>query len=170
MAAKTGTYTLINSTTLSSTQSAVTFSSIPATYTDLVLVCSLIGTASTSADVQFNGDTGSNYSYTVLDGGAGTASTLRQLNTTRTQLVGWSSNFGSSTSPSPAIMHVNDYSNTTTFKPVLVRSTAYGASTSCVDLFSGLWRNTSAINSITINASSFASGSTFKLYGIEAAK
>lgn len=170
MAAKTGTYTLIASNTLGSTQSSVTFSSIPATYTDLVLVCSIIATASTSANVQFNSDTASNYSYVVLDGDGTTVSFNSQTTVTGIQLAAWSSNLGSSTNPSPAIMQINDYSNTTTFKTTLVRSTAYGSSTSCVDAFVGLWRSTAAINSIKINASSFASGSTFKLYGIEAAK
>lgn len=170
MAAKTGTYTLINSSTLGSTQSSVTFSSIPATYTDLVLVCSIIATASTSANIQFNGDTASNYSYTVLDSDGTTASSNKQNNVTGIQLAGWSSNLGSSTNPSPAIVHINDYSNTTTYKTGVVRSSAYGSSSSCVDLFIGMWRSTAAINSIKINASSFATGSTFKLYGIEAAK
>lgn len=170
MAAKTGTYTLIASNTLGSTASSVTFSSIPATYTDLVLVCNIIATASTSANMQFNADTATNYSYTVLDGDGTTASSNKQTSVTGIQLSGWSSNLGSSTNPSPVIANILDYANATTYKSAIVRSTAYGSSGSCLDAFIGLWRSTAAINSIKINASSFATGSTFKLYGIEAAK
>ena len=38
MAAKTGTYSLIASTTLASATGTVTFSSVPQTYTDLIVV------------------------------------------------------------------------------------------------------------------------------------
>jgi len=70
MAAKTGTYTLIASNTLGSGTATVTFSSIPGTYTDLILVCGLpaTGTANNSDGLRFqlNSDTGSNYSATWL--------------------------------------------------------------------------------------------------------
>jgi hypothetical protein len=37
-----------------------------------------------------------------------------------------------------------------------------------VDAFVGLWRNTASITSLTVNGNTFAVGSTFRLYGIEA--
>lgn len=166
----TNTYVALKKTTLTGTATSVTLDLTGITgYTDLVLVCNMLATGSTSANVQFNSDTGSNYSYTVLDGDGATASSNRQTNTSGIQLAGWSSNLGSSTNPSPAIMHINNYSNSTTYKTAIVRSTAYGSSGASVDAFVGTWRNTAAITSIKINASSFASGSTFSLYGIAAA-
>ena len=56
------TMTPIATNTLTAVASSVTFSSIPSTYTDLVLV--LQGSFDSADDVRFrfNGDTGSNYS------------------------------------------------------------------------------------------------------------
>ena len=52
------TYTLISSTVLTSTEASVTFSSIPATYTDLrVVLVSTIQTAADYIEITFNGST-----------------------------------------------------------------------------------------------------------------
>lgn len=164
------TYEPIATTTGTGSASSVTFSSVPATYTDLVLVCNVITASSASLQVQFNSDTGSNYSYTVLDGDGATASSNRQTNTSGIQLAGWSSNLGSSTNPSPIICHINNYVNSTTFKTALVRSTAYGASGASVDAFVGTWRNTATINTVRVTSgANFTTASTFTLYGIKAA-
>ena len=59
------TYEPIATTTLGSAASSITFSSIPATYTDLRLVLVHTPSASTgNAQMQFNSDTATNYSYT----------------------------------------------------------------------------------------------------------
>jgi len=74
MAAKTGTYTLINSSTLTSATANVTFSSIPATYTDLLLIINAQSVQATTYDnviIQFNADTGSNYSRTRINAYSG---------------------------------------------------------------------------------------------------
>lgn len=165
----TSTYTPIATATGTGSASSVTFSSVPSTYTDLVLVCNVIVASSASVQVQFNSDTGANYSYTVLDGDGATASSNRQTNTSGIQLAGWSSNLGSSTNPSPIICHINNYSNTTTFKSALIRSTANGASSSSVDAFAGTWRNTAAISTVRVTSgANFTTASTFTLYGIKA--
>lgn len=70
-------------------------------------------------------------------------------------------------------MHIQDYSNTTTFKSAIVRSN-FGAlspnTTTVVELTVSTWRNTAAITTLKLNgAISFATGSTFTLYGIKAA-
>ena len=63
------TYTPLSTTTLGSAQATVTFSSISGSYTDLVLVMNTIGTsAGGDVQVQFNSDTASNYSCTILYG------------------------------------------------------------------------------------------------------
>jgi hypothetical protein len=62
-----------------------------------------------------------------------------------------------------------NYSNTTTYKTVLLRSNNASAITVATV---GLWRSTSAINTIKIyadGAAVFSVGSTFTLYGIKAA-
>lgn len=161
MAAKTGTYTLIASNTLGSSSSSLTFSSIPGTYTDLVIVFSGTSTALAGINIQFNGDTGTNYSRTVLDGNGSAASSSRETSQVASTLG------LSSTTQSDTIFHIFDYANTTTYKTVLSRA---NVSASLVRAAAGLWRSTAAVTSITLSYPTFNTGSTFKLYGIEAAK
>jgi len=157
------TYEAIFTETLASAQASVTFSSIPGTYTDLVIV--VAGTLTTGGDnvcLQFNGDTGSNYSVTTLLGDGSSASSFKTSNTT---------NCGRdvmSNIQSNAIYNINNYSNATTYKTVLGRSNAtnYGVRTSV-----SMWRNTATITSIVIFPTSytFNTGTVLSIYGIKSA-
>jgi hypothetical protein len=76
------TYTPIATTTLGSSTSSYTFSSIPQTYTDLVLIVSGYGAASDGNSIVCrvgNGtvDSGTNYSTTRLSGSGSSASSGR---------------------------------------------------------------------------------------------
>jgi hypothetical protein len=159
------TYEPIATNTLGSAASSYTFSSIPATYTDLVLVISW-GRTITNADMvlQLNGDTGSNYSVTTLEGAGTTAVSQKQSSNTKMFLTGFQA--GTYSSPYINIINFNNYSNTTTYKTVLSRNSSNSAGSYC-----GLWSSTSAINSIKLdaNGSTFTTGSTFTIYGIKAA-
>lgn len=150
-------------TTLSSSQSSVTFSSINGSYTDLVLVATGTATTSTGANVQFNSDTASNYSVTRLLGDASSASSNRS--TTQTSITVCYNGNWTTTSTANFIVHINNYSNSSTYKTLLSRGSR---GDSGADAIVGLWRSTTAITSLTFNtaAGSFASGSTFTLYGI----
>ena len=162
------TYEPLATNTLTSSASAVTFSSISASYTDLVLVVNgkTTGTGPSSFGFRFNGDTGSNYSLNIVYGNSGGVASTRTNNGNYTS----GGQTDSSTPFNPCIFHINSYSNTATYKTVLFRSNmpdtqlTFGIST---------WRNTAAINSIEINhfdaGGSWASGSSFTLYGILAA-
>jgi hypothetical protein len=171
MAAKTGTYTLIASTTIGSTGSSVTFSSIPQTYTDLVLVSTALrGISGSGGDLirlQFNGDTANNYSWT--QGYANSSTAVSNNSTNQTQaFVGAAADASGTSNWSPNICHILDYANTTTFKSALARVNQPGSYTG---ITINLWRSTAAINSIYLTATNgFLVNSTFKLYGIEAAK
>ena len=73
---RTATYSLIESQTLGSAAANVTFSSIPTTFTDLILVISTATTSIADQDMQVgNGsvDTGANYSRTWLQGNGSAA-------------------------------------------------------------------------------------------------
>jgi len=156
------TYTPIATTTLGSAASSVTFSSISGSYTDLILVFNgTVTTSATSWGLQFNSDTGSNYSNTALFGDGSSAGSNRA--TSQTNTVGSYSGTDQSTN----IHQVMNYSNTTTNKTVLSRNNGGGFVSARV----ALWRNTSAITSVTAITSSnqFASGSTFTLYGVKSA-
>jgi len=76
------TYTPIATTTLGSSATSYTFTSIPSTYTDLVIVAQIKGDTTTYLNLRFNGDTGSNYSRTTLSGNGSTASSERRSNQT----------------------------------------------------------------------------------------
>ena len=160
---KTATYALIESQTLGSATATVTFSSISGSYTDLILIANLLPASSARVKLRVNSDSGSNYSYTILYGtgasaGSGRESSISEINYYWSGLPSGWSNY---------ILNFQDYSNTTTNKTILAR----GNSTA-VETFAnvGLWRNTSAITSIELRSSvgTFDTGSTFKLYGIQA--
>jgi len=155
------TYDLISRTTLSSDQATVTFSSITGSYADLVLICNVGATTSNSGfTLEFNGDTGNNYSVTRVYGDGSTATSDRASNQPHTNI-----GFTGSASAGTQIVNLQNYSNTTTYKTVLGRTSVVGAR---VMTTVGLWRSTSAITSVTIGmlAANLPSGSTFSLFGI----
>jgi hypothetical protein len=162
------TYVAIAEQTLGSAAATVTFSSIPGTYTDLVLVGSMIGNAGNDCHIRVNGDSGTNYSNTLLFATGGTITSSRTTNST---LI-----YGNVTSTDTGevntmLVSFNNYSNTTINKTVLVR---YNSATSgkYVTASVALWRNTSAINSITVTTAgsgNFGIGTSISLYGIKAA-
>jgi hypothetical protein len=156
------TYTPIATTTTSGSATSYTFSSVPSTYTDLVLIGS--GAFSTDADfyVQFNGDTATNYSKVLIYAvSAGFAS----LPYTNVAQIGFGFQGGGQGN---SILHIMDYKNTTTFKTTLSNSSNSGSG---LQVNAGCWRSTSAINSIKVYpaAGNFANGFTLTLYGIAAA-
>jgi len=164
------TYEPIATATASGSTNTVTFSSIPSTYTDLVLVTSIRSTGASFSQtrIRYNGDSGSNYSGTVLLGDGSAASSYRETNATE-MLVAYDALSGNPSGFfSPTIINIMNYANTTTYKTLLARnSNALG--NAMADVF--MWRSTAAINSVSIitaNAN-FETGSTFTLYGVKSA-
>jgi hypothetical protein len=160
------TYTPIATQILGSSASTVTFSSIPSTYTDLVLITSTQSNISSGSDdinVVINSDsTTGHYSMTYL---YGTGSSAVSSRTAGRIGIGRqdSTEFG------VGVTHFQNYSNTTTYKSVLSRGSAASQITIA---YVGLWQSTSAINQLVLSpssASTFSTGSTFTLYGIAAA-
>lgn len=155
------TYESIASTTLGSAQASVTFSSL-GSYTDIVLVYTHTTGANGHIGLRFNGDTGSNYSATVVYG-EGSAGSARTTNTTyvRTGHNAIQNNFN-------MIVHIQNYGNSTTNKTVIARNNADTAGTYAT---AGLWRSTAAITSITVlnDSSNLQAGTVVTIYGIKAA-
>jgi hypothetical protein len=159
------TYEPIQTTTLGSNQATVTFSTIPQTYTDLILIIAgTITSGGLDMFVKINSDTGSNYSYTQLYGTGSTAASSRASSQSIAS-VG-----AISITQSNAILHFMNYSNSTTYKTILSRA---NRSDAVVALYCNLWRSTASISSIEISsgnpAGTFVSGSTFTLYGVKSA-
>jgi hypothetical protein len=166
------TYECIESKVLASSTTTVTFSSIPNTYTDLILIMQpSAGSPNGNAmRMRLNGNSESVYSATFLDG-TGSSLVSARTGTIAQMDLGWRVGIDSSAINQTYYMHFLNYKNTNTFKPILWSA---GGVTQATDLVSGLWRKTDAINSISItigmpSSTNFNSGSTFTLYGIGAA-
>lgn len=160
----TNTYVALDKITVGSAVSSVTFSSINSGYTDLVLIIAGAG-ASSGGNIllQFNSDTATNYSTTILYGDGTSAGSARASNAA-------SMNIGDldATTQSNTLVNIQNYANTTTYKTALGRS---NRSAVAVAAKAGLWRSTAAINSIKVffsTGDNFVSGTTFSLYGIAA--
>jgi hypothetical protein len=159
------TYEAIATNTLVSNQASVTFSSLGA-YTDIIIVtkATYATTLDASMLLTFNGDTGSNYSATNLVGDGTNASSGRRTNANSIEF-----DRASNTVPNAGITHIMNYRNSTTYKTIISR---FNITNTVMGAWLGLWRNTAAITSLTITGASgvsFATGSTFTLYGIKAA-
>ena len=164
------TFTPITSTTLSSDQPSFTFSSIPSTYTDLVIVTNNRLT-STGLGFLLNINGGST-SLSYQRGGSDGATTFTSNITDRIDITGVGSGAGAGLFATH-ILNVMSYANTNGYKTILFKSN--NASNSSVPGFVifgvGNWHSTAAINAITFipAAGNIASGSIFTLYGIAAA-
>ena len=167
---KTATYSLIASTTLSSSAAQIDFNSIPGTFTDLRMIISGVGNANENIFYRFNGSASTVYSRTDLVGTGSSALSGRASGNQFGRLT----NYGypdTNVGHQMTIWDIMDYSNTTTFTTSLARS---NRATSGVEALVNLFSNTSAITSISIannqytGASSWLSGTTAKLYGIQA--
>ena len=162
------TYTPIASTTLTTAAASYTFSSIPTTYTDLVLVInSAIVTTGYTIRMQVGNssvDTGTNYSTTALYGTGTAAGSNRESNQTNAS-INWNGYPTTTSGASITIVNLLNYSNTSTNKIFLTRANNAATGT---DAIVSLWRSTSAINVIKIFpiSDNFAAGTTLTLYGI----
>ena len=168
------TYTLINSNVLSSSAASVTFSSIPATYTDLVLRISARtdnpGVNNESCYIQFNSDTATNYSYVLISGNGSAASSSIFSSQTYIGSITADSTTATANTFASWEIYVPSYLASQN-KPISVIAMQENNQTAAfIRPNAGLWRNAAAITSITFTGvsgvSSFVSGSSFYLYGI----
>ena len=158
------TYDQIFTTTLTTAVSSVTISSIPAIYTDLVLIVNnKLVSGSSSLRIQFNGDTGTNYSGTQIYGYT-SASSGRETSTATPYMGSESTGWGTHN------LNIFSYANTSVYKTWTYRSGDVGVGIAEAGAY--LWRSTSAISSIKLfdySSNNFDIGSSFTLYGIAAA-
>jgi hypothetical protein len=167
------TYIAISSITLTSTAQSITFTSIPGTYTDLVVKASGRWTTSAVGAGMFaypNGNTGGSYYWTALGhdsdgvkrGWKGAAAYIGMINGSGASANSFSAveftllNYAYS--GSRAKMFISKYGT-----PSFNTNQTYSLS-------GGLyWDGTSAVTSLQLNAESggtFATGSSFQLYGV----
>lgn len=166
------TYEPIASYTLASTAGIITFSSIPQTYTDLILIQS--ARVSSSYDItaiRVNSVT-TNYSGTYIEGN-GTSPTSGRGSSEIALRAGYVPGTSNASEWSAEIYHFMDFTNANKFKTVWSRTNFSGSSWGFnVQSKVSLVPTTSAITQITtqpVNGALWAIGSTFTLYGIKAA-
>lgn len=166
------TYTPIVTTTLSSSVNSYTFTSIPGTYTDLVIIANFTGSGSGNNLMMQVGngsvDTGSNYSGTGMYGNGSSTASWRQSSVTAIQAT-YAIGLEATNVSTISLMN---YANTTTSKTILNRSGGLSGTYNGTEATVSLWRSTSAINTIKLyglNSATITAGSTFTLYGIQAA-
>ena len=170
------TYTLIASNTLSSSAASVTFSSIPNTYTDLVLRCSMrtsvAGVVAVDPTMTFNSDSSAIYSHTYIQGNGASASSGRSSGASEVGFRYGANDTGSTSNTFTSVeFYIPNYTSTSnkTFSTIIATET--NAATAYINGIAQLYRNTSAISSFTINigagAYNISAGSSFFLYGIK---
>ena len=170
------TYTPLVTSTLSSSASTFTVSSIPTTYTDLVIVFTLASSgSSTNFDMRIgNGTPDSNANY----------STKRLI--IATQANGYADGQANNTTgvfgnvtldanqTATGIVHINGYSASHNPKPVLAQTNYQmkgGLMSSAGGIVNtiGSWRSSSAVNTIQLHSTSgqlIPAGSIINVYGI----
>ena len=159
------TYEKIATTTLGSLQTEITFNSIPATYTDIVLVFNGVRGSGPDLDLclRLNEEATANYSNTTL---RGTGSAVDSFRNSSQSVMRIGVITADRTMMRASIMN---YANTNIFKSVIARQDSINGSYGLTQTV-GLWRDTSAINAVTIRNQpgfgSFNTGCVATLYGI----
>lgn len=153
--------------------STIEFTSIPGTYDDLIIKCSMRGTyagAVEGVNLELNGNAGSNYSHRYLQGDGASASSTTVTGDTKAQVALMSaanntaSTFGNGEIYLPNYIGSTNKSFSTDSVSENNATTAYGR------LSAGIWAQTNAITSIKLSPSlgtTWAQYSTATLYGIK---
>jgi hypothetical protein len=161
-------YESIQSFTLGSSSSTVTFSSIPSTYKHLQLrIAAFTASSAGSISFRFNSDTSASYTYHRLIGNGSSASASSATTSGRTLATIIAAG---TTAPSPAVVDILDYTNTNKYTTVRALCGYDYNGSGEVALYSNLWTNTAAITSIDViveGGASYAANSSFALYGIK---
>ena len=166
-------YESIATVNLSSGDSgSITFSSIPQTYKHLqfrVLGRDNRAAVGNTVRWQFNGDTGNNYASHGVYGDGSTAAAYN-LTTDYGVLTSLTSANATSGVFGAFIMDIFDYTNTNKYKTTRTLQGYDNNGSGDIELISGLWMNTSAINQIAIrfnSATALKQYSYLALYGVK---
>jgi hypothetical protein len=162
------TFTLISSITVGSGGAAtISFTSIPATYTDILIKYSMRDTAADvgrNAKITFNGSSANQAQRSLYTGDGSTVTSY-----TYTDFYIWYPGSAATTSTfGNAEVYITNYTNSN-FKSFSGDVTTENNGTAAeLALSASLWSNTAAITSVTAtaNGGTFAQYSTAYLYGI----
>lgn len=150
--------------------SSVSFTGIPSTYTHLqVRVISRLSTATSGGRITFNSDSAANYSRHYLEGTGSSAVSGASTSASFMDILTSPVSTDTANVFSANIIDILDYANTNKYKTVRNLAGLDINGTGYVDLWSGNWRSTAAIASITFTpqAGNFVQYSSFALYGVK---
>ena len=165
-------YDSIATLTGTGSSATITFSSIPDSYVHLQLrYIGRVANADTGDNmfIQFNSDTSSNYSWHYLEGDGATPFAGGAANQTKILAGRVAAANAAANIMGAGVIDILDYANTNKYKTVRDLAGLDRNGSGNVRFDSGNWRNTNAINSITItngSSTNFTSTSTFALYGM----
>lgn len=154
--------------------SQINFTNIPNTYKHLqIRAIGLLTSTGNGAylEMQFNSDTGSNYSDHGITGDGGSPSGYGGGNSSAINVFQRANNM-STTQPSSCVIDILDYASSNKFKTTKNLNGVDFNGTGEITLRSAAWRNTNAITSIRIypaGAYTIKEGSQFAIYGIKGA-
>jgi hypothetical protein len=164
----------IATTTLSTTAASITFSSIPQGYKHLqIRGLARCSTASVDAniDFRFNSDSGTNYSNHGIYGSGSGGSLSPFGNANEAALLAGRCTAANSTSNyfGGFVMDILDYTDTNKYKTIKsLTSNNQNSASGYLFYFSGNWRSTNAVNSISLYSfgANLVAGTTMALYGV----
>jgi hypothetical protein len=151
--------------------SSIEFTSIPSTFAHLqvrMLLRSDTAAVQSTSKIEINGDTGANYKGHELrgDGSTASATSTSGIRVHVTPAASAAANiFGA------CIIDIPDYANTSKNTTVRVLGSHDRNGAGQVNLYSGLWINTSAVTSLKFTdegAGNFVQYSTAALFGVKA--
>ena len=171
------TYEIIDKTILTTTQTSVTFSSIPSTYTDLKLVFSVRGTNYTGTfqnlGIRINGS-GNTTGYSEIEvRGSGSAAASSSYSSTQFGLDRYPTQNATANTFGNGELYIPNYTSSNNKSMSTDSTMENNATESFSQLTAKLWSNTPAISSIYLfpvnggGTDSFAVDSSFYLYGIK---
>ena len=167
----TGTYEFISSFIFSTPANSHTFTSIPATYDDFIIIgANITATEAQTMYWQANGDTSANYAQSLLlaSSGFGAALTPSKSLSVSRGFLGSGITGVPPTKTGGFIMQMNQYSQSSYPKVAVV---SYDQSDTGAEISTAMWTGTAAVYELKIflNGGNFKSGTRFSMYGIKKA-
>jgi hypothetical protein len=151
----------------------VSFSSIPNTYNHLVIMEQAASSQSGADDVymQFNGDTGTNYTRQFINGTGTTTSSGQNVGVQKAAITNVPGTGAPANNGDGATITIYNYAGTTFLKTAIsTHMDIAGSATSNIDMGISAfqWNSTAAITSVLLGPSggNFITGSTFTIYGV----
>ena len=167
----------IATTLLASSAGSITFSNIPQGYKHLQIraIGRRTGSATgpASEGFQFNGDTGSNYTFHYMYGTGASVVASASTPTNAAYLLATTGGGQTSNCFGVSVIDILDYSNVYKFKTCRSLSgsdTNSGTVNDQMKFYTAMWMNTAPITSIVFapSADSFAANTRISLYGVKA--